>query len=94
MISLGEAGILSSIKGLLVGRPKTWFFDNKMKPAEKAIYRAKQRETILSAIRNYNKDVPVIMNLNIGHTDPQLIIPYGGIVKIDGVANRLFMKFQ
>lgn len=89
IISLGEAGILSEIKGLLVGRPKTWFFDQKKTPAEKKLHREKQKETILSVVRIYNQDISVVFNLSIGHTDPQLILPYGGKVRIDGKSEKV-----
>lgn len=83
MLSLGEAQILSSIQGLVIGRPKTWFFDNKMSIAEKKTYREKQRESILSVMQHYNPNIPVVLNLSIGHTDPQLVLPYGGMMKIE-----------
>lgn len=88
MVSLGEAGVLSAVQGLLVGRPKTWFFDKKLQLAEKKDYQQKQRNTILSVVRSYNSNIPIVFNVSIGHVDPQLILPYGGKIQIyprDGV---------
>ena len=28
-------------------------------------------------------------DLDIGHTDPQLVLPYGGRVRVDGLARRI-----
>ena len=93
MVSLGEGGILSAIRALIVGRPKTWFFDNRMSSSDKKNYRDKQRKTILSVLREYNRTVPVVMNLSIGHTDPQVLVPYGGTAKIDCIAKSLSFRF-
>lgn len=93
MVSLGEAGILSQIQGLIVGRPKTWFFDNKMAMADKRVYRQKQAEIISAVMKSYNASIPVVMNVGIGHTDPQLVLPYGGRVKINGSNKKMSVIF-
>lgn len=92
MISIGESGILSSIKGLLVGRPKTWSFTNTMNHAERKLYRKTQMEIIASVAQSYNNQIPIILNLPIGHTDPQLILPYGGTASIEGTKKQLYVK--
>lgn len=80
--ALGERGILERVKGVLVGRPKVWEFDNQRTADEKNEYREKQRETILRAVRRYNKTIPIVQNLDFGHTNPQIAFPYGGLVRI------------
>lgn len=85
MTSLGEAGILASIRGLIVGRPKTWFFDKKMSLVERHDHYEKQFETISSVTKKYNPKIPMVFNISFGHTDPQLVIPYGGKIKINGL---------
>ncbi|MET7382958.1 hypothetical protein ABZT08_29865 [Streptomyces sp. NPDC005526] len=29
----------------------------------------------------------------LGHTDPQLVIPYGGLVRVDGPARRITVHY-
>ena len=60
---------------------------------EKIAYCAKQRKTILEAVRKYNQNIPVVQNLNFGHTDPQVPMPYGGEVRIDSEAKKIFATF-
>lgn len=91
--ALGERGILSRVRGILVGRPKAWEFDNQKTSEQKAEYRASQREKILAAVRTYNPDVPVIQNLDFGHTDPQIPMPYGMKARIDSDGRRIFVDF-
>jgi muramoyltetrapeptide carboxypeptidase LdcA involved in peptidoglycan recycling len=92
LVSIGEAGILSSIKGLIVARPKAWFFTNPMIEPAKSGYRRKQMETILAVMRSYNTHAPVVMNVSIGHTDPQLLLPFGGYAKIEPVQKKFCVK--
>ncbi len=91
--ALGERGILERVKGILVGRPKAWEFDKPNTAAQKKEYREKQREAILRAVRHYNKTAPVVQNLDFGHTNPQIALPYGGRVRIDGKARKVFVNF-
>jgi muramoyltetrapeptide carboxypeptidase LdcA involved in peptidoglycan recycling len=91
--ALGERGILERIKAVIVGRPKAWEFNKQTTPDERRAYREAMREKILSVVRMYNKAAPVIQNFNIGHTDPQIAMPYGKNIKIDASAKKVFAEF-
>ncbi|MEK7478112.1 MAG: S66 peptidase family protein [Patescibacteria group bacterium] len=91
--ALGERGILERIKGVLVGRPKAWEFDKQNNAEEKDKYREKQRETILNIVRTYNKDIPIVQNLDFGHTNPQICLPHGKTIKINASKNKIFADF-
>lgn len=91
--ALGERGILERVKGILVGRPKAWEFDKQKNVEEKKEYKEKQREAILRAVRQYNKAVPVVQNLDFGHTNPQIAFPYGGHIRINSKEKRIFATF-
>jgi muramoyltetrapeptide carboxypeptidase LdcA involved in peptidoglycan recycling len=91
--ALGERGILAKVKGILVGRPKAWEFNNQQTTEQKAEYRKTQRETILGVVRVYNPNVPVIQNLDFGHTDPQIPMPYGIKARIDSGNKKIFVNF-
>jgi muramoyltetrapeptide carboxypeptidase LdcA involved in peptidoglycan recycling len=91
--AFGERGMLRMVKGVLVGRPKAWEFNKQCVDQEKIEYRKGQRDVILKMIRKYNADIPVIQNLDFGHTDPQIPMPYGNIVRIDSQAKRIFATF-
>jgi len=91
--ALGERGILERVKGVLVGRPKAWGFDKQNSFSQKTEYREKQRETILEVFRKYNKTAPIIQNMDFGHTDPQICIPYGKKVTINSLEKHIFAEF-
>lgn len=91
--ALGERGILSDIQGVLVGRPKAWEFDKPYSKEERNTYIKNQQEAIIRTIRNYNKTVPIVQNMNFGHTDPQVPMPYGGAVKINSNKKRIVVCF-
>lgn len=91
--ALGERGILARVQGVLVGRAKAWEFDKQNSFEVKESYRKEQQETILKAVRSYNQTVPIIQNMNFGHTDPQIPMPYGGKVRIEGTNKIIFASF-
>lgn len=80
--ALGERGILGRVRGVLVGRPKAWEFDKQLSDDERAAYRRAQQDAIEGEMQKYNPDIPVVFNLNFGHTDPQIPMPYGQKVTI------------
>lgn len=91
--ALGERGILERVQGVLMGRPKAWEFHKPQTAEEKAVYRAEQRKAVLDTVRQYNQITPVVQNLDFGHTDPQIPMPYGGKVRIDGGEQKIWATF-
>lgn len=81
--AMGERGLLSKLKGVLVGRPKAWEFDKPNTREEKEIYKKEQRQVVTEVIRQYNSSCPIIQNLDFGHTDPQICLPLGHTLTID-----------
>lgn len=90
---LGERGILERVKGLLVGRPKAWEFDKQNSDEEKEEYKKQQREAIINIVRVYNKEIPIVQNLDIGHTAPQICLPVGKRVRIDSENKSISADF-
>jgi muramoyltetrapeptide carboxypeptidase LdcA involved in peptidoglycan recycling len=91
--ALGGRGILERVRGVLVGRAKAWEFNKQKSMEEKEEYRKKQQETVLQVVRAYNSNIPVVQNMNFGHTDPQIPMPYGNKVRIDTASKRIFAYF-
>ncbi|MCT4565348.1 MAG: LD-carboxypeptidase [Maledivibacter sp.] len=71
--SLNALGILERICGLIIGKPQ----DEK--------YYEEYKEQYLKVIRDEAKrsDLPIIYNMNFGHTAPMCILPYGVEAEID-----------
>jgi muramoyltetrapeptide carboxypeptidase LdcA involved in peptidoglycan recycling len=68
------SGILKNLAGILVGRPQST--DEE--------YINNQNKAILQVVKTeQNLDIPILINCNFGHTDPQMVMPYGALVEID-----------
>ncbi|GAA3494248.1 LD-carboxypeptidase [Streptomyces prasinosporus] len=91
--NMGERGLLGRFSALLMGRPKTWSFERPLGPEEGAAYAAAQREAVMRAMRTYAPDALVVFDVDLGHTDPQLVVPYGGPVRVDGPARRITVTY-
>lgn len=72
---LKAIGIFEEIKGLIVGIP--YRYTEEMK---KEFY-----ELILKRLKEY--DFPILANVNFGHTDPIITIPYGVKARINSEEN-------
>lgn len=92
LTGFGERGWLEKFRAVLVGRPQAWSFEQKRSMAEKAQYRAAQRQTVIDTVRHYNADIPIIQNLDFGHTDPQIILPMGGQARIENGQITLYYR--
>lgn len=77
LVGLGERGWFDKLSGVMIGRPKAWDFSRQNSIEQKAEYRKMQRETVVSVVREYNKQMPIVQNVDFGHTDPQIILPIG-----------------
>ena len=77
-----KVGILYRLKAILVGIPKAQFC-GQMPPEGKEQFLLNQQEAIKKALRDYNSELLVIFNMNFGHTDPQLLIPNGGLITLN-----------
>lgn len=81
--ALAELGLLQKFKALLMAYPKAQFC-GLYPPEGREAFIINQQNAVKNALRDYKSDLPVIFNMNFGHTDPQMIVPNGGQVKING----------
>ncbi|WAZ20977.1 LD-carboxypeptidase [Streptomyces cinnabarinus] len=91
--NMGERGLLQRFSALLMGRARTWSFEHPNDPEQAARYAADQREAVLRAMRMYAPTTPIVFDVDFGHTDPQLVIPYGGLVRVDGPERRITVTY-
>lgn len=93
LTGFGERGWLQRFQAVLVGRPKAWDFNKRLSTSEKADYREKQRETVIRVVREYNKNIPIVQNLDFGHTDPQIVIPLGSKAQILTAKKEIYLNY-
>ena len=68
----GSQGILQQAKGIIFGKPQN----------EK--YYEEYKQSILQILQELGlTELPVLYNMNFGHTEPKFILPYGALAQID-----------
>jgi len=91
--NMGERGLLARFPAVLVARPTTYDFTAPRTPEARRAYAKDQREAVIRALGEYAPDAVVVFDIDFGHTDPQLIIPYGGQVRVDAEARRVSVRY-
>ena len=68
------SGVLSKLSGIIIGRPQSNDDD----------YINDQYNAILNVVKHEEKlNIPILVNCSFGHTDPQMVVPYGAMAEID-----------
>jgi muramoyltetrapeptide carboxypeptidase LdcA involved in peptidoglycan recycling len=91
--SMGERGLLGRFPAVLVGRAKACSGEHPASPHHRDTYQYRQREAVRRALRDYAPDAMAVFDVDIGHTDPQLVLPYGGMIRVDGPARRITVSY-
>ncbi len=78
ILKLQEYGIFDVISGLIIGKPQNEEYYNEYK------------QIILDEIRN--KNLSIVYNINVGHSTPRCIIPFGVNAKVD--VERQIIEFK
>jgi len=79
--SLGALGVLSKLSGLLFGRPGGYMPLEQFKEYDQVILQVVRDEWGLDGL-------PVVTQMDFGHTDPMFILPYGIKAEIDCLEQR------
>ncbi|MBU5593512.1 LD-carboxypeptidase [Clostridium sp. MSJ-4] len=71
----GVQGIFEKAKGIIFGRPKDY--------SDKE--RAELKEIIQRVVREefHNTNIPIVLDVDFGHTDPKMILPLGCKISLD-----------
>lgn len=65
-------GILQKANGIIFGKPQDQMYYDEYKTE------------ILKVMKEYHlEDLPILYNLNFGHTEPKFILPYGAMAEIN-----------
>ena len=77
----GMQGVFDQIKALLFARPMRYTDEAK----------AELEEVIITSVATEfgRPDLPIVANMDFGHTDPQLIMPLGVMAEVDCVKKRV-----
>lgn len=91
--NMGERGLLGQCAALVVGRPKASSRGSRQTDAQRVAYVDAQRDAVLRAAEAYAPGIMIVFGLDIGHTDPQWIVPYGGLMRIDAAARSIHVTY-
>lgn len=78
-----NAGWFKNVKGFLIGRPM--HFDEGFLGLD-------QYHAVVDVLAEFN--VPIIMDLDIGHLPPQMPIITGAYAKVSSVGNEFKMRYE
>lgn len=93
LTGFGERGWFDEFQAVMVGRPKAWEFNKQFTAEQKKEYKLKQREIVVKTIREYNAEIPIIQNVDCGHTAPQIPLPFGGVVNIHSKQHTITLNY-
>ncbi|MFN8440323.1 MAG: S66 peptidase family protein [Caldilineaceae bacterium] len=79
--TLAAAGVLHRVCGILYSRP-----GGQIPPARFAEYDAMLRQVVVD--EEGLTELPLITNMDFGHTDPMFVLPYGVLAEIDCETQR------
>jgi muramoyltetrapeptide carboxypeptidase LdcA involved in peptidoglycan recycling len=91
--NMGERGLLSEFPAVVFAKPKAWHGHAPLNEDERSVFRAEQELAVLEALATYNPDAVAVFGPDIGHTDPQYVLPYGGLMTVDGLAKRISVQY-
>lgn len=91
--NMGERGIFDEIAALLVARPAAQRVGESTDDEQVRAYVEAQREAVLRIVEQYHPGLPTVLGIDAGHTDPQTILPIGGVAWIDGVQRRVEVQY-
>src|SRR5579859_6379702 len=91
--NMGERGLLAQFPAVVFGTAKATSIDRPVSPDGREAYRAAQRGAVLAAFEAYHPEAMIVFNVDIGHTDPQWIVPYGGTMTINGPARTITASY-
>ncbi len=91
--TMGERGLLEQFPAAVVGLARATSLEAPRPPAERAAFRDDQHRAVLEAFERYNPGATVVLDVDLGHTDPQWVLPYGGRMTVDGPGRRIVAHY-
>jgi muramoyltetrapeptide carboxypeptidase LdcA involved in peptidoglycan recycling len=80
----GERGLLEQFLAIVVAKPKAWSTDIPLSEDLRNKFRDDQRDAIVRVTQVYNPAAILVFGPDFGHTDPQYVLPFGGLMTVDG----------
>ncbi len=91
--NFGERGLLAQFPAVVMAKPKAWHPTKPLSEPQRVDYRLAQRDSVMRAMAAYNPEAMVVFGPDFGHTDPQYVVPYGGLMTVDGPERRITVNY-
>ena len=92
LMCMGERGLLQRFAAIVWGRPKAWSHARQNAGGQGAV-RGGAAGAVLAAAAEYHPSVPLVFGVDLGHTDPQYVVPSGGAITVDGARRRIEVRY-
>jgi muramoyltetrapeptide carboxypeptidase LdcA involved in peptidoglycan recycling len=89
----GERGLLAQFSAIVVAKPKAWARHKPLAEDLRAQFRAAQRDAVMRVAEIYNPNAMLVFGPDFGHTDPQYVLPFGGLMTVDGPNRRISVTY-
>ena len=89
----GERGLLGQFPAVVVAKAKAWHPSAPLDEPARLAFRADQEAAVLDALGTYNPTAMLVYGPDFGHTDPQYVLPYGGLMTVDGPSRRITVQY-
>jgi muramoyltetrapeptide carboxypeptidase LdcA involved in peptidoglycan recycling len=91
--NMGERGLLEQFPAVVFAKAKAWNSHAPLDEGERKRFRDDQEEAVVRALSIYNPGAVLVYGPDFGHTDPQYVLPYGGLMTIDGPSRRIIAHY-
>ncbi len=93
LMGMGERGMLEQFGAVLVARPKSLSHERQWDQERRRRYVDDQRAAVLRALSEYNPSAPVVFGLDFGHSEPQVVMPYGSVATVDALNRTVTVSY-
>lgn len=91
--NMGERGLLAQFPAVVFAKAKAWQNHAPLNETERSVFRADQEAAVLRALDIYNPECVFVYGPDFGHTDPQYVLPYGGVMTVDGTTQTISVQY-
>jgi muramoyltetrapeptide carboxypeptidase LdcA involved in peptidoglycan recycling len=91
--NFGERGLLAQFPAVVFAKAKAWHTHAPLGESERTSFREGQEAAVLRALDIYNRDAIFVYGPDFGHTDPQYVLPYGGLMTVDGPTQSISVQY-
>lgn len=90
---MGERGLLEQFPAVVLAKAKAWNHRQPLDAAARERFRDEQCEAVRHALNDYQPHALLVVGPDFGHTDPQVIVPFGGAMVVDGPRQSISMTY-